>query len=534
MGEDVTEAVFHIAQIPKKLSLPNLPENAVFEVRGEVYFPISEFVAFEDEFDSYRNAVPGTFGRKEVEAAAPVLRVLGFTAYEVLVRDGSEPLSLREISRDLGLGRTTFGERLRFLERLGFATGLAQDFVEIVLSTSFDAVKDLIERRFARKRDYQIDGLVFRVDDDVVWESMGATAHHPRGSLAFKQTGETAITEILAIEQSIGRSGKVTFRARLSPVVLSGAKISYATLHNAEFIEAGGYAPGALVRIKRSGEVIPAIIGLEKAASEPYLLPEKCPCGFQLVRKGPDLCCSERKACIHKDRESLVHFVQMLEILGVSDKIVFKLRESGMVREPRDFFLLRKEDALQLEGFGDKSAENLIAAIQAKRRVPLAMFLTALGISRGGVVKCKEVAKRFVTLDAVLATSVSDLESLKGWARKSAEEFVNSLRDKAQYIANLREVIEVLSESALPAAAINHPLSGKSLCITGSLSRSREEYRALVEAVGGKLVDSVSAKTQFLVCNEPSKSSKYEKAMSLGIPILNETELMARLTEGDA
>jgi DNA ligase (NAD+) len=531
-GENVTEAVFHIAGIPKKLSLPELSDDITVEVRGEVYFPISKFAPFEEEFDSYRNAVPGTFGRKEVEAAAPVLRVLGFAAYEVLLSREADILPLREVSVELGLARATFGERLKFLERLGFATGLAQDFVEAVTHTNFDAVKDLIDKRFSRSRDYQIDGLVFRVDDDVIWESLGATAHHPRGSLAFKQTGETAVTEILAIEENMGRSGRVTFRARLAPVFLSGAKISYATLHNAEFIEAGGYAPGALVRIKRSGEVIPAIIGLEQPAPSPYSLPQNCPCGFPLLRKGPDLCCSERKACIHKDRESLVHFVQQMEILGVSDKIVLKLRESGLVREPRDFFLLRKEDLLQLEGFAEKSAENIVVAIQDKRRVPLARFLTALGISRGGAVKCKEVARLFLTLDAVLAADVPAFLNEKGWAQKSAEEFVNSLRDKSELIANLREVLEVLPEtSGAVGFESTHPLRGKSLCITGSLSRSREEYRAMVESVGGKVVDSVSAKTEFLVCNEASSSSKYVKALALGITIISEDELMKRLTE---
>jgi DNA ligase (NAD+) len=532
-GEDVTESIFHIGQIPKKISLPLLDSECVVEVRGEVYFPISEFPAFEAEFDSYRNAVPGTFGRKEIEEAIPVLRVLGFAAYEVFVRKGQQVLGLREVARSLGLPKASFMSRLRFLDSLGFQTGLAQEVVEFVVNPSRESVSNLIQVRFARKRDYQIDGLVFRIDDDVVWEAMGSTAHHPRGSLAFKQTGETAVTEILAIEESMGRSGKVTFRARLSPVFLSGATISYATLHNAEFIEAGGYAPGAKVRIKRSGEVIPAIIGLEEEAPAPYQLPEKCPCGVALMRRGPDLFCTERKSCVYRDRESLVYFVQQLEIMGISDKIVNRLLESGLVREPADFFKIQRNDVLNLEGFAEKSAENLVAAIQARRQLPLAIFLTALGISRGGIVKCKEVARHFVTLDAVLAATVPDYELLKGWARKSAEEFSTSLSDKRGIVENLLRVVDVLPDhSAASMAQTVHPLKGKAICITGALSRPREEYRELMEGIGAKLVDSVSAKTQFLVCNEPSSSSKYVKAQTLGIPIITEDQLMAQLTEG--
>ncbi len=532
LGEDVTESVFHIASVPKKIELPVLSANCVVEVRGEVFFPISEFPAFEGEFDSYRNAVPGTFGRKEVEEAAPVLRVLGFTAYEVFLRKGEQSLSLRDVAKELSLPRPTFLERMKFLERLGFQTGLNDELVQTVSQTTLEDVTTLIENRFARKRNYQIDGLVFRIDDDPIWESLGATSHHPRGSLAFKQTGETAVTEILAIEESVGRSGKITFRAQLAPVFLSGATISYATLHNAEFIEAGGYAPGALVRIKRSGEVIPAIIGLETEPPTPYSLPQSCQCGAILTRRGPDLFCTNAGSCAYRAREGLVYFVQQLEIMGVSDKIVNRLLEAGLVREAADFFKLKKHDVLRLEGFAEKSAENLVASIQARKSLPLAVFLTSLGISRGGIVKCKEVARKFVTLEAVLSATAQDFESQKGWAQKSADEFLKSLNEKRGIIENLLTVVKVLPDSSGHAAEQgNHPLKGKAICITGALSRSREEYRSLIEAIGGKLVDGVSAKTQFLVCNEASSSSKYVKAESLGIPIITESELLAKLTE---
>jgi DNA ligase (NAD+) len=528
-GENVTEYVLHIARIPKRI--PVAPEFAGLqvEVRGEVYFPLSAFEQFAHEFDSYRNAVPGTFGRKEIEAAVPVLRELGFCAYDFLVRRESNGgvVSCRALIDSGALSGSSFFERLRLMERWGFLTGCGEGYAEPVSATDAEALSQFLAERFARARDHQIDGLVFRLDDDLLWESLGATAHHPRGSIAFKQTGEVAVTRILAIETAMGRSGKMTFRARLEPVLLSGAKISYATLHNAEFIEAGGYAPGALVKIKRSGEVIPAIIGLHEASSESYTLPELCPCGYPLLRRGPDLLCREQRPCAYKDQESLVHFVQTLDIMGLSDKTVTKLREAGLVREPSDIFRLQKSDLMQLEGFGEKSVDNLLAAIAARRRMPLAVFLTALGISRGGAVKCREVAKRFGTLDAVLAADAASLMEMRGWAEKSAQEFVVSLRDKGPSIQNLLQEVEVESETAAAAESVEGPLSGKNICITGTLSRPRSEYEAMIAAAGGQFVDSVSQRTHYLVCNEPSNSSKYKKAQALAIPILTEADLLA-------
>jgi DNA ligase (NAD+) len=329
----------------------------------------------------------------------------------------------------------------------------------------------------------------------------------------------------------MGRSGKVTFRARLEPVQLSGAKITYATLHNADFISQGGYAPGAQVLIKRSGEVIPAIIGLHEPSNSSYLVPEKCPCGYDLSRVGPDLFCLVKVACAHKDQESLVYFVQTLEILGVSDKIVARLREAGLLAGPADLFRISVDDLLGLEGFAKKSAENVVRAIQEKRRLPLATFLTALGLKRGGEVKCKDVARRYGTLEAVRAATPEDLASEKGWATKSAEDFLQSLHEKADLVESLLQVVAVVPEprSNLSDEAKAHPYFGKSICITGALSRPREDYKKSIEALGAKLVSSVTSKTDFLVSNEASGSSKYQQAQKLGIPVVNEEEFAAKL-----
>lgn len=523
-GENVTEHICHITNIPKILNISSKKEDLKFEIRGEVYFPLSEFKNFNDRFDSFRNAVPGTLGRKEVEEALEVLRVLRFCVYDVLVFKDNNPLNAKEFFSFIKKNNN-YLDKIKYSQELGFIdnTNLLEKIDQV---RNMDELKDFIDAWYKRDRDYQIDGIVFRYNDEILWENFGNTAHHPRGSIAFKQAGETAETEILAIEENVGRSGKITFRAKLKTVELSGAKISYATLHNAEFIEEGNYSVGSKVEIIRSGEVIPAIIRLIEPAQKSFKLPEFCKCGSKLTRQGPDLMCLDNPVCNYKDQESLVYFVSSLDIMGVSDKIVLKIRDAGLVQEPADFYKLTEEDLLQIEGFAKKSSENVIKSIQNTRKIPLAKFLTALGLKRGGAVKCQEVARKFETLEKVLKIDASDLKVEKGWADKSAEDFVASLKNKRNIIHNLLKYVDVLDDESNKKISKqnSHPYFGKNICITGSLSRPREEYKFLLENVGAKLVSSVSSKTDLLVCNESSGSNKYKDAVKFGIKIITEEE----------
>ncbi|WP_186646579.1 NAD-dependent DNA ligase LigA [Fluviispira vulneris] len=529
-GEDVTEHVYHIKDINKKINLANNVGKIKIEIRGEVYFPLSEFPKFTERFDSFRNAVPGTLGRKDVEGALDVLRILKFCVYDIIAFDkNNNYISARDFSEIFSI-EPDYYSKLKFLDKIGFYTSISH-VKEIVNLNEIDKLKEFLNNLYSSRRDYQIDGIVFRLRDEIIWESLGNTAHHPRGSLAFKQAGDTAETEIQEIEVNVGRSGKISFRAKLTPVYLSGAKISYATLHNAEFIENGNYAVGAKVEIIRSGEVIPAILRLIEPAEKKFKLPTKCLCGFPLVRKGPDLFCLENPNCTYKDQESLVYYVSSLDIMGVSDKIVLKIREAGLVQEPADFYKLTVEDLLQIEGFAQKSSENVIAAIQGSRKIPLAKFLTALGLKRGGSVKCQEVAKKCKTLNNVLKLKVEDLLTEKGWAQKSAEDFIDSLVNKEKIIQNLLEFVTIINDNSgvLSEEQKNHPYFGKNICITGALSRPREEYKAMLEKAGAKLVSAVSSKTDFLVCNESSSSSKYKDALKHNVKILTESEFSAQL-----
>lgn len=531
LGEDVTSHVMHVVSLPKHLRSNSKTKDIRFEVRGEMYFPIGEFSRFSERFDSYRNAVPGTFGRKEVDEAVDVLNVLKFRSYDVIAfrKSDSHHNDTLQAPSDLDriIGKTYF-EKLKCLETMGFDTGLPEGTTKLLQGEDvLSKLQDFALNAFKDDRDHQIDGLVLRLNDEELFDALGTTSHHPRGSIAFKQESEVAVTEILAIETSIGRSGKITFRAHIKPVQLSGAVISYATLHNAEFIRSGGYAPGALVKITRSGEVIPSIIGLEKASSTEYSFPQTCPCGFPLQISGPDLYCSQNISCAPKDQESFLYFAQTLEIVGLSEKTVTKLREANLLKSPADFFRLTVDDVLKLEGFALRSAENLIGSIQNKRKIPLSIFLAALGLKRGGIVKCREVASKFGTLESVMAATSDELSEERGWAGKSAVDFLESLEGRKAWVAELLNYVEVIPDTSRSERELfaDHPLAGKNLCITGSLSQPREVYVKKLERIGAKVASSVTSKTNFLVCNEESGSTKYTQAKKLGIPVLKENEL---------
>ncbi len=529
LGENVTEHVLHVLSIPKNLKLStNLPSTMKLEIRGEIYFPKSEFQKYENQFDSLRNAVPGTLGRKNAHEVISILNSLKFEPYDILCMNEGELLNPHEFHSFFHTNHD-FIKKIALISSFGFTN---REIITVQKNIEVTNLDSFIQELFNKDRDYHIDGLVFRLRDDTEWEALGQTSHHPRGSIAFKQAGETAETEILDIEIALGRSGKVTFRAKLKPVFLSGATISYATLHNAEFIEQGEFAPGAKVTLIRSGEVIPALLSVIEKGPIPYQLPTLCLCGHKLVRQGPDLICLEKIKCPFKDQESLVHFVSSLGIMGVSDKIIQKLRDAGFLKEPADLFKLTTEDLLQLEGFAEKSSENIIKAIDGAKNIPLAKFLTALGLKRGGAVKCQEVSKKCGSLEHVLELKAEDLRNDKGWAEKSATDFVESLNEKRNVIKNLLQHVVVLHDNKAKEELkfVSHPYHGKQICITGALTKPREQYKFALEEIGAKLVSSVSANTLFLVCNETdANSAKFKQAKKLNISIVSEEEFSSKL-----
>jgi DNA ligase (NAD+) len=532
IGENVLNKVLHIKSIPQKienikqklstiLKTHSYSENFLFthfEVRGEIYFPKAHFdLHFAGEFESYRNAVAGTFGRKEIQEALPVLNALKFYSFEAFFLN----------EKNLAPVFNTHFEKLNFLETLGFNCGVQlQQTLLIEKPTNPEHFSLFLNTRMGEQRDYLRDGLVFRVNQEDVWAELGNTSHHPRGSVAFKLQGESVATKIEDIETALGKSGRVTFRAKLEPVYLSGAKISYATLHNPDFITEGGYAPGATVLIKRSGEVIPAIIELVLPSSKAYALPSTCPCGYSLEKIGPNLYCNQNIQCEPKSQEELLYFVNALEIKGVSEKIVAKLKEAGLLKTPADFFKLTSESLENLPGLGKKSAENIIQAIQLKQKLSFSEFLFSLGLNRGGEVKTAEVAMHFETLEALKKAQWEDFLTISGWAEKSAKDFLSSLIKKEITIQNLLEVVEI-TPSTKKIISVNSPLNHKVICITGKLSQPREYYENFILSHGGKISQTVNSKTDFLICNDASNSSKYKSAEKLKKTIYTEEEFLS-------
>lgn len=527
LGENVLSHLLMIPNVPKKLPSYSYGKNiATVEVRGEVFFPLSRFEDFRQRFDSFRNAVPGTFGRKDPEQASDVLKEFQFCAYDCVMKVNQSPLRLVEACRALGLSGNSHFEKLQVIESWGFWTGVKQQRTFLIQADALpnESFDQTVHEWFNAERDFAIDGLVARCDDDATWEELGTTAHHPRGSLAFKQASETTVTTIEDIIVGVGRSGKISFRAKLTPVSLSGATISFASLHNAEFIEKGGYSPGAKVKLKRSGEVIPYIIGLEESSQQPYELPTHCLCGSPLTRQGPDLACLNNPSCPYKDSEATLYFVKSLEVYGVSEKLLERFRAAGLLQRPSDLFQIREEDILELEGFGEKSAKNIVTSIQSRRVLPLEVFLTALGLKRGGQVKCQEVAREFQSLRRIRDMTPEELMELKGWAYKSAKDFIDSLNEKSSMIDELLKWITV-EEPSVTQNITDSKLSGRKFCITGSLQEPRSSCEQKIEAHGGQVVSNVTSKTDYLVCNQASSSSKYKKAFQLDIPIITEKEL---------
>ena len=552
-GEDATAFVQRISRVPLLLPFSQLQnrkqkqalDDFCFEVRGEVYFPQTAFLEFTDLFDSPRNAIAGIFGRKEIdERLHQVLGVLDFCAYDCMVRVGETVWSPGELMAWLGVPEghspPSFFQKLEHLELWGFTAGVAQKTTFLISSADLVSqdVNAFFMKHLNHSFDYQTDGLVLRYDDEDHWQQLGHTAHHPRGSLAFKQSAPWALTRILGIETAMGRSGKVSFRARLEPVYLSGAQISYASLHNAQFVESGPYAPGAVVKIQRSGEVIPSILSCEHQSEQAYDLPQKCPCGFDLVRKGPDLFCLVDQVCPPKSQELFVHFVKVWGMKGLSDKLVQKLCEANLVKEPADFFRLKASDLLELDGFAQKLADNIVAEIQSHLKVSLGVFLGSLSLTRGGIVKCKQVAALYRNWDTVKNLDAETLGSNEGWAQKSAADFVQSLQQRLPWAETLLNFVTISDEAPRPSSSSSLPygsqpvssgvtpvLGGKSVCMTGDFSLPRRVLVEQLESQGAKVVSGVSAKTHFLICNQASGSSKYAAALKYGVTILNEQEL---------
>jgi DNA ligase (NAD+) len=522
-GEKVTENVRTIESIPLRLRGSDWPE--VLEVRGEVFMSKQGFEALnercrargEKPFVNPRNAAAGSL--RQLDSRITAERPLRFLAYGWGDITGSLPsdTQTRVLERLADWGLPISPER-RVLEGL-----------EACL-----AYRDALGGR-RDELDYDIDGIVFKVDSLADQEVLGFVSRAPRWAIAYKFPAQEELTTVLAVEFQVGRTGAVTPVARLESVFVGGVTVSNATLHNMDEIERKDVRVGDTVFVRRAGDVIPEVVRVlpERRPLDAHkvVLPSLCPvCGSEIVRPEGEVIarCSGGLFCAAQRGEAIKHFAsrRAMDIDGLGEKLVDQLIERGLVHDPSDLYALDQEEIAGLERMADKSAGNLIRALEKSKSTTLERFLYAIGIREVGEATSKALAAEFGNLAAIEAADEQRLQQVSDVGPVVASHIAAFFRQ-----AHNREVIDKLrragvhwteGEPRVAQAAL--PLAGKTFVITGTLTRPRQEIKEQLEALGAKVAGSVSKKTDYVVAGA-DPGSKYTKARNLGVAVLDEKAL---------
>ncbi len=502
-GEDITDKVNWIPNVPKTIELQSC------EVRGEIFCREDSFIHLASEMEkmgldrpsSQRNIVAGLLGRKE---NLILCRHLEFCAFELLSEDSKAK---------------TEKEKLLELEHNQF------EIPPFEVHKKEKTIKDFLEKTqdFIANGDYLIDGIVFSYNNLKLHRELGATAHHPRYKMAFKFQGVTKNTKIESITWQVSRNGVLTPVAEVEPVELSGAKISRVTLHNYGIVKNFNLKAGDEIEIVRSGEVIPKFLSVVVPGDNEFLIPDKCPsCDARVKIDDIRLVC-DNLTCPQQQKEAILYFIQKIGIDDLSSKRLEEMIFKGLVREIPDLYDLTIEKLLTLDKTKEKLAQKIYENIQASKDADLITFLGALGIVGGAYNKCEKIVRSgFNTIESILNLTQAQLESVDSFAEKSASEFLKSLDSKKMLIKNLLKKGFEFSTKEVQESAI----TGKRFVITGTLSRKRSDIERAIKENGGEAIRAVSAKTDYLVTNDPnSNSSKAKKARELNIPIISEDKL---------
>jgi DNA ligase (NAD+) len=539
VGEDVTQNIRTIGQIP--LSLPaGVPP--VLEVRGEVYMRRDDFETLnerqrqritagergEKTFVNPRNAAAGAV--RQLDPAIAAERPLSFFAY-----------GLGEVtSPELGGPQwQTHYELLQTLKSWGFPVcalvSVAQGATELVA----------FYKAIGTQRDglgYDIDGVVYKVNSLALQRRLGFVTREPRWAVAHKFPAQEMLTTVLAIDVQVGRTGKLTPVAKLAPVFVGGVTVTNATLHNEDEARRKDVRVGDTVIVRRAGDVIPEVVSvlLDKRQGNPeiFTMPRICPvCGSAAVREEgeADYRCTGGLFCSAQRKQSILHFAQRraVEVEGLGDKLVDQLVDAGIIHTLPDLYRLGLMALVNLDRMADKSAQNIVDALEKSKRTTLPRFLFGLGIRHVGEATAKELARHFGKLDAIMDASEEQLLAVADVGPIVAK----SLRTFFDQPHN-REVVEQLRACGVtwpegePAPVAAQPLSGKTFVLTGTLpTLAREDAKALIEAAGGKVAGSVSKKTSFVVAGVEA-GSKLDKAHELGVTVLDESQLKEMLDGG--
>ena len=513
-GEDITQNLRTIKSIPMKLNEP-----VTIEVRGEVFMPRKSFEKLNEERELYDQPL---FANPR-NAAAGSLRQLDSKITEKRNLD----IFIFNIQKFDGFKCDSHYEGLEYLKKLGFKINS-----ENVVVSSIDDVVAVIEKfgNDRNKLSYDIDGVVVKVDSLEQREELGTTVKAPRWAAAYKFPPEQKETILEDIELQVGRTGVITPNAVLKPVFVSGSLISRATLHNVDFISEKDIRIGDRVIIQKAGEIIPEVVRVlpEKRHSDamPFVMPKVCPvCGAEVIREEGEAAhrCTNIECPAQLER-NIIHFAskEAMDIEGLGPAVIRQFIEAGFIKTVADFYTLKKEDILSLEGFKDKSASNILNAVELSKNKNLSSLLVGLGIRHIGNKAAKVIAKNFRTMDNIITATKEQLCEINDIGEIMAESLVDFFKKEG----NINEI------EKLKAAGVNmtqfeeegasDKLSGKTFVVTGTMeTMTRDEIKNLIEKNGGKVTSSVSKKTDFVVAGE-NPGSKLDKANALGVEVLDE------------
>jgi DNA ligase (NAD+) len=527
-GEDVTTNLRTIRAISPRMILPRGEEPPpLLEVRGEVYMPLSGFRDLNERFaaDGKRTAP------NPRNAAAGSLRQLNpaITA--------ARPLSIwvHGMGHHEGLPAGSHWEALQWLRERGFRTNPLAERHETI-DTVYEACREWEGKRI--ELDYEIDGLVIKVDGFDQQQRLGSLHDRPRWARAFKWAPMTATTRLNKILIRVGRTGALNPWAMLEPVEVGGVTVSRATLHNEEDINRKDIREGDDVIVQRAGDVIPQIVGpagAHRRGTKPFKMPTHCPlCGAEIVRpEGEAMHRCPNRACPSRGLESLINWVQAAaDIEGVGEQSIRRLWDLGLVRSVPDLYRLTKEQLMELDGYAEISASKAIESIQeSKDAVPFHRVLFGLNIPDVGFVTAQAIARHFESVDRLLEASQEDLVEVEGIGPERAEAIAEWFSDEQnrQLVAELRE-LGLRFEIGDELRSKEGPLTGRTYVITGTLERwSREQAQAELEARGAKVTNSVSKKTSALIVGEEPGASKLTKAQREGVELVDEAGLVELL-----
>jgi DNA ligase (NAD+) len=530
VGEDVTQNIKTIGSVPLRLKSASPP--ALIEVRGEAYLPIAAFKALNER--RAQNEEP-TFANPRNSAAGSIRQLDPALAAE-------RPLStwIYGIGAVQGLDLPTHMDEVHWLEEQGFKVNPD--------TAHHRGVEEVVKRChwWEDRRDtldYEIDGVVVKVDEKALWRELGVVGREPRWAIAWKFPPTTAVTTMHRVVWNVGRTGHLVPFAMLEPVHVGGVTVSTATLHNEEDLARKDVRDGDEVVVMRAGDVIPQVVSPKlprknKSARKPKP-PKKCPsCGTPTVKAEDSVftICPNRRGCPGQAWQHIKHFVSKgaMDIQGLGEKQAAVFLDQGLITDVADIYDLTEERLVEVERFGETSARNLVAAIDTSRARPFKRVLYALGLPGVGYVTAEAVAEHFGSIDAVHEADPEAIAEVDGVGPIMAEQITESIRDEATW-----DLVERLKEKGLrfeldPAElrATGGPLEGKTVVLTGTLpDLTRNEAEALVKGAGGKIVNSVSKKTDYVVAGE-SPGSKLTKAQGYGTTILDEDGLKDLIANG--